>query len=94
MRRVRWAFRARRDFIRITDHFLFRAPHYPDVLLDRIEALAGLLAEQPGLGELIEGKPYHKMLVSGTDYILFYRATRRELVIARVRHAKEDWRPL
>ncbi len=94
MRRIRWAFQARRDFIRITDYFALKAPDYPEKLLDRIDALALLLAEQPGLGPLAKGTPYHKLLIRGTDYILLYKATRREIIVARVRHAKEDWRPL
>lgn len=94
MRRIRWAFRARRDFTRITDYFALRAPDYPERLLDKIEALALLLAEQAGLGAPAEGTAYHKLLIQGTDYILPYKATRCEIVIARVRHAREDWRPL
>jgi plasmid stabilization system protein ParE len=39
MRRVRWAFRARRDFIQITDYYVARATHYPDELLDRSMSL-------------------------------------------------------
>ncbi len=93
MRRVRWAFRARRDFIRITDYYSSVAPSYPDALLDKIDGIALSLSEQPGRGPQVEGTPYHKLLLQGTDYILLYKATRRELIIARVRHAKEDWRP-
>ena len=93
MRRVRWAFRARRDFIQITDYYVTRATHYPDELLDRIDELALRLAEKPGLGPPEPNTPYHKILVRGTSYILLYKLTRRELVIARVVHAKKDWRP-
>jgi len=93
MRRVRWAFRARRDFVRITDYHAGVAPHLPAELLYRIDELLRLLADQPGIGPHEPGTPYRKMLVGTTGYILLYKAGRRELVVARVRHGKEDWRP-
>jgi plasmid stabilization system protein ParE len=91
---VRWAFRARRDFIHIADYFASRAPDYPPRLVDRIDEVAQLLAERPELGAHVSGTPYRKFRVHGTVYILLYKAARRELIVARVHHAKEDWRPL
>jgi len=93
MRRVRWAFRARSDFVRITDYHAAVAPHLPAELLDRIDEFLRLLVDQPGLGTNEPGTSYRKMLAGTTGYVLLYKAGRRELVVARVRHGKEDWRP-
>lgn len=94
MRRIRWASQALRDIIRITDYFASREPDYPLRLLDKVHRIALLLAEQPSLGARLASTPYRKMRVQGTNYLLLFRATGTELTIARVRHAKEDWRPL
>jgi plasmid stabilization system protein ParE len=80
--------------VRITDYFVPKAPDYAYKLLDRIELLALLLADQPGLGAPVAGTPYRKLVIPRTDYILLYKATRHEIIVARVRHTKEDWRPL
>lgn len=92
MRRVRWVEQAQADLVRITDYYAAAAPDFTESLLDRIEALAGLLASYPEIGAALSGTGVRKVSVRGTRYLLFYRVTPDAIEILRVYHARQDWR--
>lgn len=92
MRRIRWTAQARRDFIRIADDYARVAPEFPLRLLKRIDALAELLAGEPGIGPELKGRKDRKFRIKGSDYILIHRASRSELGILRVQHGRKNWR--
>jgi toxin ParE1/3/4 len=91
---IRWADQALKDLIRIYDFYASTAPHFAPDLLDRIDRLVPLLLTFPNLAAPIEGVPFRKMRIKGTDFILFYRQTDDGIEIARLFHARQDWRGL
>lgn len=92
MRRVRWAYSARRDFIRITDRYAAVAPDFPPRLLVKVEAIAKALLDWPDMGAPVRHSPHRKMLVHGTRYLIFYQPSPDGIEIIRVRHRAENWR--
>ena len=53
-----------------------------------------LLLAFPNIAASIEGVPFRKIRIKGTDFILFYRPTDDGIEIARLFHARQDWRGL
>lgn len=62
--------------------------------LTDLERLVVVLVSFPNIASLIEGMPIRKMRITGTNFILFYRATGDGIEIARLFHARQDWRSL
>ena len=91
MRGVRWAEQAVQDLSRVYEFYAATAPHFPPALLDRIDRLVPILLAFPNLGAPIEGLPVRKILIRGTDFILFYRSADEGIEIARLFHARQHW---
>jgi toxin ParE1/3/4 len=91
---VQWADQALTDLIRIYDFYDPIAPDFPPTLLERIDRLARLLLAFPEIAPPIEGTPFRKLRIRGTDFILFYRPVEDGVEIARLFHARQDWRIL
>lgn len=94
MRGVRWADQALKDLVRIYDFYGSSAPHFPPALLDRIDRLVPLLLAFPNIAAPIEGVSFRKIRIKGTDFVLFYRPIDEGIEIARLFHARQDWRGL
>jgi toxin ParE1/3/4 len=90
VRGVRWADQALKDLIRIYEFYASVAPHFPPALLDRIDRLVPILLAFPNIAAPIEGMPFRKMRIKGTEFILFYRPTGDGIEIARLLHARQD----
>lgn len=92
MKGIRWAQQALTDLERIHDHYAETAPHFPPALLERIDRLARVLLVFPNLAPAVGGTAIRKIRIGGTNFILFYQPTQDGIVIARLFHAKQDWR--
>jgi plasmid stabilization system protein ParE len=93
VRGVRWADQALKDLIRVYEFYASTAPHFPAALLDRIDRLAQLLLAFPNIAALSGDVPFRKIRITGTNFILFYRPTEEGIEIARLFHARQNWRP-
>jgi plasmid stabilization system protein ParE len=94
VRRAHWANQALTDYLGIVDFYASTAPHFPPALLDRIDRLAARLVVYPHSAAPIEGTPFRRIRIRGTNFILFYLPTEEGIEIARLFHARQDWRGL
>ena len=92
MRGVRWADQALKDLDRIYEFYASAAPHFPPDLLKGIDRLVPILLAYPNIAAPIEGVPFRKMRIKGTDFLLFYRPSDDGIEIARLFHARQDSR--
>ena len=93
MRQAKWTPEAKQDLARIDDYHRARDPGYADLLGTQILATARFVAEQPEGGKEV-GVRLRKKNVTRSSYLLMYRILPQRVEILRVRHNKEDWRPL
>lgn len=90
MRRVVWSDDALDEIDSAVNHISADSPRSADLVLDRIEATANLLAEMPtGRPGRVKGtyeKPVHR-----TAYIVAYALSDRTITILHVIHGARDW---
>ena len=63
-------------------------------MIDRFTEAFELLAAQPSLGEVCRGRLQHVRRFSVGNYLIVYRMSDDEIVIARVLHGARDWEGL
>jgi toxin ParE1/3/4 len=91
-----WAPRARQDLIGIWHHYAARNPDAADRLLDEVERVAGLLADNPmmGVGRSELG-PGVRTFVAARIFVVAYRVLEDGVdVLAVVHHARDVRRVL
>jgi toxin ParE1/3/4 len=62
--------------------------------IDRFTEAFELLATQPSLGEICRGRLQRVRRFSVGSYLIFYRMSDNEILIARVLHGARDWEGL
>jgi toxin ParE1/3/4 len=82
--------RAEEDLIEIWTYIVQDSPRAADRLLDRLDNVCGLLADNPHMGplraDLAEGLRYFPT----GNYLLLYREKQRGIEIVRVVHGARD----
>jgi toxin ParE1/3/4 len=62
-------------------------------VFDEVRARAEILDEQPGIGRPGRVRGTREFVVSGTPFILVYRAEGTRVEILRVLHGRRQWPP-
>ena len=86
---LRFTRSATRDLTRLRD---FIAQHDPEAaarVSTRLRRVIRLLADQPALGQAVDGLPDVRDLVAG-DYVVRYTVHDECVVVLRVWHGRED----
>ena len=94
MRRIIWSGPAQRDLLAIASYFDQIAPDLGSTMLERIERAPLPLLDFPDLGEVMARRNTRKWVVRKTPFLLIYGVAAEDIEIKRVRHEREDWRPL
>ncbi len=91
MLRVLYTVEAEKDLQQIVDYIAAENLSAAIRWLDKTEALIGLLARQPGMGELIRTQRFGSVRRHATGaYAVYYRALDDCLQVLRVLHAARD----
>jgi plasmid stabilization system protein ParE len=92
VRKLVWTSAARADIDGIQDYFEQTDPRVGLLLMDRIEAAAGTLARHDtGRPGRIAGT--REKSVAKTRHILVYEVHPDAIMVFRVVHTSQDWRP-
>lgn len=94
MSRVFWTPDALVDLARIDAFYADIDADYADRIGDAAVSAADNLAESPLIGTVVEGMDASKWRVPKTPYILFERIEGPTLEILRIRHDRENWKPI
>ena len=86
--KVRYSPRASAQIEEAFDYIARDNPRAAQAFLDRIEAIAALLAQVPGMGREADKANVHSVPLTPFRYRLFYavRRGRGEIMILRIRH--------
>jgi plasmid stabilization system protein ParE len=94
--KVRFSSRALKQIDDIADYVAAQSPRVADAIVRRIETMAALIGNHPGIGRPTSKARVRVFSVLPYPYLLFYEAdeVRGEIVVLLVRHAarREDWR--
>ena len=93
MRQLSWGQRAKRDLEKIQDFWLPEDPDFVGTLLTSILRSGRFLIETPGAGSPVDKSGLRKWRLGRTPYLIFYRVSKHEVRIVRVRHEHENWQP-
>ena len=89
--RIVWTGKARGDLDEIFDHILQESPRAAVNTLDRIEQIAGYLADHPGMGRPGRVRDTRELIIPGLPWILPYLTGPETITILRVIHAAMQW---
>jgi plasmid stabilization system protein ParE len=92
MRRLIWSFASRRDLIAIEEFIGADSPSAALRMIGAIRERAEQLRRFPASGPSLGGE-IRSLTVRGTPFLVIYRINDGRIEIARIRHAREDWRP-
>ena len=84
--RVRYSLLAVRQLDQIFSYIAKDSPKGGGRMVERITAVAELLADQPRMGRATNRHDLYVQPVSGTPYIIYYKILRDDVRIVRVRH--------
>jgi plasmid stabilization system protein ParE len=90
--RLEWSPRALADLARFVDFLEEDHPGLAAIIAEEITFKAGILAQQPGIGQAMLGNPkFRKFVLSagGGAYVLQYRTLGERVIVVRVFHARE-----
>ncbi len=62
-------------------------------VFDEVQARAGILDDQPGIGRPGRIRGTKELVVTGTPFILVYRVRGAQVEILRVLHGRQQWPP-
>jgi|JI9StandDraft_2_1071091.scaffolds.fasta_scaffold118866_3 plasmid stabilization system protein ParE len=71
-------------------------PLAPDAIEDELIRVVEILAEHPGVGQLVPGTRHaatRKLVLRRIDYLLFYRVTPTQVEVLRFWHGRRGARP-
>jgi toxin ParE1/3/4 len=91
--KVNWSPTADRNADAIWEYIAQDDVDAADRILDTFHVAASRLERFPLMGRSGRTRGTRELIIPGTPYILIYRASRAEIEIARVIHAKRDWPP-
>jgi toxin ParE1/3/4 len=83
---VRWAKSAQDDLARIAHYYQAVDPTLPVGMIERIVKATHILAELPQAGQGTAKAGRRRWRVPRTDYVLFYRVERDQILVLRVLH--------
>ncbi|WP_338426470.1 type II toxin-antitoxin system RelE/ParE family toxin [Sphingopyxis kveilinensis] len=89
-----WTTSARIDLARIDDYYCGLDLEFANRIARNAVAAAHFLVENPFAGPIVTGTSYRKWRVENSPFLLFYRIEKAAVRIVRVRHVREDWRPM
>ncbi len=89
--RIRWTRPALFDLEEIDQYLSKENQKLPIVILKRIRAAAGILADHAEIGRLGRVSGTRELIVAGTPFILPYRICSNEIQILRVLHSSRKW---
>jgi toxin ParE1/3/4 len=72
---------------KVLDYVETESPHGANRLRERIQALFHLLARHPYAGQATDLPGVRRLIVSPYPYLIFYRVTKDEVVVQRMRHS-------
>lgn len=90
---IRWSAHACRDLETIDSFYRHDDPSFADQVGREALSAARFLAANPFAGPRLDEADRRKWVVKGTPYILLYRPAGEDLLILRVQHNRQDWRP-
>lgn len=85
---IKWNKLAISDLVKIIRSIAEENAIAADKLGDDIESKVGMLGEYPNLGRQLEGRPMRRLVVH-ENYNVFYRPSKSEVRILRVKHAAQ-----
>ena len=91
--KIIWSPRAEQDLGEIWEHIAEDSVDAADRLTERLRTAANVLIDHPHIGRAGRRKPTRELVVSGTAYILVYRASPARIDIAYVLHGARKWPP-
>jgi plasmid stabilization system protein ParE len=84
--KLRYTLRAAAELDDILAFIDERSPQGARSIKARIQAMAALLLEHPQAGHLTSKSGLRRMVVYPYPYLIFYRATKSEVIIHGIRH--------
>jgi plasmid stabilization system protein ParE len=88
-----WSLPSQRDIARIARQLGDIDKTLAGQMITKIRASSWRLREFPLPAPQIGGSRLRKLVVTGAPYVLVYEVIDERVIIARVRHAHEDWSP-
>ena len=92
MKRIIWSRPAQNDLAHIDQFLAEFDPAYAALVGRQAFKTAIWLAENPRIAPFVEDAEIRKWRVPTTPYLLLYYEAPDGITIARVRHARENWR--
>jgi toxin ParE1/3/4 len=93
MKRLGWAEPALNDLSLIADYISDRDPAAATTVVEAIRQSVRRLQMFPESGPIAGSGAFRKISVPQYRYIVYYEFTGDVVIILRVRHAAEHWRP-
>lgn len=93
MRRVEWSAAALDDLREIASYFDREEPAMSQTIIDRIVSSTAWLLDNPQAGPAVGYRRWRKWRARKTSHLILYRADRSGISVARVVHARRDYRP-
>jgi len=84
--RLRYTLRGAAELDKVLDYIEARSPQGARHVQARIQVIIDLLLEHPRAGQLTSKGRLRRMIVSPYPYVVYYHATKDEIVIHGVRH--------
>jgi toxin ParE1/3/4 len=88
---IKWFTDAILDLIEIRDFIASDKPHSANEISARIKKYVEILKENPGVGRPGRLPNTRELIITGTPYIVPYRARRNTIEILRVLHGAMKW---
>ena len=88
--KLRYTLRALADLDAILEHIDDKSPQGAMRVKRRVEAIIELILLHPLVGATTDDPSIHRMITRPYPYLVFYEATKNELIIHAIRHAARD----
>jgi toxin ParE1/3/4 len=86
---ILWGRKAFEDLDVIAQYLASQSPEAAEKTIDRIQQVASLLGEFPNMGTKVDETGLHRLAVSGTRYVVFYRVLPEHVSIRGVFHTSQ-----
>jgi plasmid stabilization system protein ParE len=86
---VIWGKKAFDDLDGIARYLAGQSPETAEKTIDRIQKAISLLSEFPNMGMKIDETGLHRLVISGTPYVIFYRLLPEHVSISGVFHTSQ-----
>jgi toxin ParE1/3/4 len=88
--KLRYTLPAFADLSAVLDYIAADSPQGARRVQARIQAVTDLLLQHPHIGRRTNDPAIRRMMTTPYPYLVFYEATRTEIIIHAVRHAARD----